>query len=45
MKIKARDVAKINGFLEFFIDGVGYEIKFVPEKVQKKLTLWTTPPP
>ncbi|CAN6305507.1 unnamed protein product [Urochloa humidicola] len=35
VRIHARDIEKIRGYVEFFVDGVGYEVKFVPEFNQK----------
>ena len=31
VKLRARDVSKTKGFVEIFVEGVGYEVKFVPE--------------
>jgi hypothetical protein len=38
-----RELSKICGYLEFFIGGVGYDIKFVPELPREKLTAKETP--
>jgi hypothetical protein len=32
VKIRAREVSKISGSLEYFVEGVGFFIKFTPEK-------------
>lgn len=46
VKIKAREIEKIRGFVEIFIEGVGYEIKFVPEKgIEKGKQTYPPPPP
>ena len=36
VKLRVRELAKIKGYVEIFIEGVGYEIKFLPEKNQDK---------
>jgi hypothetical protein len=36
VKTRARQIEKIDGYLEIFIEGVGYDIKFVPEIPPKK---------
>ena len=35
VKLQARDISKLRGFIEVFILGVGYEIKFTPESQGK----------
>jgi len=44
VKVLARDISKLRGFIEVFILGVGYEIKFTPED-QKKAMVRPAPPP
>jgi len=41
VRLRARDVSKLKGFVEIFVDGVGYEVKFIPELKQRP----TAPPP
>jgi hypothetical protein len=36
VKLRARQIEKIDGYLEIFTEGVGYDIKFVPEIPPKK---------
>ncbi|CAN6346818.1 unnamed protein product [Urochloa humidicola] len=36
VKLKARDIEKLRGYIEIFVDGVGYEIKFTPEMAKEK---------
>jgi hypothetical protein len=36
-KIRARDIDNIRGFVEIFIEGEGFDIKFVPEATKKKI--------
>ena len=43
-KMTGRDMATLRGFVEVFIEGVGYEIKFVPE-LNRKPTTFSKPPP
>jgi hypothetical protein len=43
-KIRAREIAKIEGYLEIFIEGVGFDIKFIPENPPKKVG-WEMPKP
>ncbi|CAO2045335.1 unnamed protein product [Urochloa humidicola] len=43
-KISSRNISNIRGILEIFINGVGYDIKFVPE-LQKKKSQDPPPPP
>ena len=31
VKVMAREISKLRGFVEFFITGVGYEVKVTPE--------------
>ena len=31
VKLRARDILKLRGFVEFFVEGVGYEVKVTPE--------------
>jgi hypothetical protein len=38
VKIRARDISKIKGYLEVFIEGEGHDIKFEPEIPTKKGT-------
>ena len=35
VKLRAREIASIKGFLEIFIEGVGFEIKVLPETKDK----------
>ncbi|CAL5013854.1 unnamed protein product [Urochloa decumbens] len=35
VKLQAREIAKIRGFVEIFVAGVGYEVKFAPENTGK----------
>lgn len=42
VKIQARDIDKVRGLVEIFIDGVGYDIKFIPEKTKPQPS---KPPP
>jgi hypothetical protein len=43
VKIRARDIEKVRGFVEVFIEGEGVDIKFVPEMTKKKTTKETQP--
>lgn len=45
IKLQAREIEKIQGFVEVFIEGTGYEIKFVPEKMSKPHVTRPPPPP
>lgn len=45
VKIQARDIEKIRGIVEIFIEGVGYDIRFVPEKSTGKSNAANQPPP
>jgi hypothetical protein len=36
VKIRARDISKVKGFLEIFIEGIGHYIRFIPELPKKK---------
>lgn len=45
VKIQAREIDKIRGFVEVFIEGIGYEIKFVPERHAIKTAVIPPPPP
>lgn len=45
VKIQAREIDKIRGFVEIFIGGVGYEVRFVPEKLTNKNITPNPPPP
>lgn len=45
IKLQAREIEKIQGFVEVFIEGTGYEIKFVPEKMSKPHVTRLPPPP
>jgi hypothetical protein len=44
VKIWERDISKIKGLLEIFVEGVGYEIEFIPEKT-KASKIDKQPPP
>jgi hypothetical protein len=43
VKIRARDISKVKGFLEIFIEGIGHYIRFIP-KLPKKKTSDLDPP-
>ena len=45
VKLRVRELAKIKGYVEFFIESVGYEIKFLPEKNQDKTEAPRDPSP
>jgi hypothetical protein len=46
VKIRARDISKINGSIEYFVDGVGFLVRFAPEvKPQKHPPVDMKPPP
>lgn len=45
VKVQAREIDKIRGFVEVFMDGVGYDIKFVPERQAIKSQVAANPPP
>jgi hypothetical protein len=45
VKIRAREVSKISGSLECFVEGVGFFIKFTPEKRAHKADPVEKPPP
>ena len=45
VKLQARDISKLSGFVDIFIEGVGYEIKCVPENYPKKPSSNIPPPP
>ncbi|CAN6248592.1 unnamed protein product [Urochloa humidicola] len=40
VKLQAREIAKLRGYIEFFAGGVGYEVQFIPEMPEKR----TQPP-
>ncbi|RLM70142.1 hypothetical protein C2845_PM17G15000 [Panicum miliaceum] len=44
VKINARKIAKIRGFVQIFIEKAGYEIRFVPEESTKKADPKDQPP-
>jgi hypothetical protein len=43
VKIRARDIEKVRGFVEVFVEGEGFDIKFLPEVTKKKTTKETQP--
>ncbi|CAN6166580.1 unnamed protein product [Urochloa humidicola] len=43
VKMQAREVSKLRGYIQIFIEGIGYDIKFVPEAGQS--SSGPTPPP
>ncbi|RLM74548.1 hypothetical protein C2845_PM15G01420 [Panicum miliaceum] len=45
VKLRARDVTNLRGFVEIFVEGVGYEIKFVTETTKKIQPASRNPPP
>lgn len=45
VKIRAREITKIHGYLEFFVEGVGYDAKFVPELPKKNIFVDTATQP
>lgn len=45
VKIKAREIAKINGIIEFFIEGVRYDVIFTPELKKMKAAMSDKHPP
>lgn len=45
VKMQTRDISRLKGFIEIFIKGVGYEIKFSLENTKKKASSDLTPPP
>ncbi|CAN6347363.1 unnamed protein product [Urochloa humidicola] len=45
VKLSARDISKIRGFIEIFVNGAGYEIKFSPEAQGKSGPKDPPPPP
>ncbi|CAO2163772.1 unnamed protein product [Urochloa humidicola] len=36
VKLQAREIAKLRGYIEFFTGGVGYEVQFMPELPEKR---------
>jgi hypothetical protein len=36
VKIRARDISKVKGLLEIFLEGIGHYIRFIPELPKKK---------
>jgi hypothetical protein len=45
VKLRARDIDKIRGLLEYFVEGVGYEAKFTPESTKTAKSSNPPPPP
>ncbi|KAG2644016.1 hypothetical protein PVAP13_2KG399300 [Panicum virgatum] len=45
VKLRVRELARVKGHIEIFIEGVGYEIKFLPEQVKSKKTEPRDPSP
>ncbi|CAO2190424.1 unnamed protein product [Urochloa humidicola] len=45
VRMQAREIEKLRGYIEVFIDGVGREIKFVPEREHGKAAAGNQPPP
>lgn len=45
IKLQAREIDKVKGYAEIFIEGVGYEIRFAPEKLAKPQHTRPPPPP
>ena len=45
VKVMAREISKLQGFVEFFIAGVGYEVKVTPESSFPKKFAANPPPP
>ena len=45
VKVMAREISKLRGFVEFFIVGVGYEVKVTPESSFPKKFAANPPPP
>ncbi|CAO2172928.1 unnamed protein product [Urochloa humidicola] len=45
VRMQAREIEKLRGYIEIFIDGVGREIKFVPEREHGKAVAGNQPPP
>lgn len=45
VKLQARDIDKLRGIVEVFVEGVGYDIKFVPEKTARVQIKGSSPPP
>jgi hypothetical protein len=45
VNIRARELNKLNGFLEFFFKGEGREVKFLPERQPPKPTVVNKHPP
>ncbi|CAN6180407.1 unnamed protein product [Urochloa humidicola] len=41
VRMQAREIEKINGYIQIFVEGVGYEIRFSPENSQQT----NKPPP
>ncbi|CAL4989033.1 unnamed protein product [Urochloa decumbens] len=36
VKLKVRELTRVRGFVEIFIEGIGYEVRFVPEDVRSQ---------
>ncbi|CAN6302031.1 unnamed protein product [Urochloa humidicola] len=45
VKIRARDIDSIRGYVEFFVEETGYEVKFVPETTRGQANLDPPGPP
>ncbi|CAN6233915.1 unnamed protein product [Urochloa humidicola] len=45
VRLQAREIGQLRGIIEIFIEGVGYDIKFIPEKPSGKPTSSQPPPP
>ena len=45
VKLRARAISKLKGFVEFFVEGTGYEVKFTPENSIQKRGPGKSPPP
>ncbi|CAN6309400.1 unnamed protein product [Urochloa humidicola] len=45
VKMQAREIDKIRGFIEIFINGEGFDVRFVPEQPRRPISSHPQPPP